>query len=227
MILSSRSESFSKTVMFLWLLNFSKVTTKHTENMTKITQNRWYAKSPSVPFVARQRTLTSIASKICMSHIIIWNLFLLHTSEDFLSTYYSSLTFLKAAKSGGKDSHAFNTEGFLRLLNSFEIIFRQETSIICTTAEVTEANFKCFFFTFYWQKCFCLECWRSKVLPFHCKSTEWAGSSVVCSLEVGIEAIQWKILFVWEFFLWGTFWFTLVCYSMSTCMISMSSITLD
>ena len=112
MILSSRSESFSKTVMFLWLLNFSKVTTKHTENMTKITQNRWYAKSPSVPFVARQRTLTSIASKICMSHIIIWNLFLLHTSEDFLSTYYSNLTFLKAAKSGGKDSHAFNTEVF-------------------------------------------------------------------------------------------------------------------
>ena len=112
MILSSRSESFSKTVMFLWLLNFSKVTTKHTENMTKITQNRWYAKSPSVPFVARQRTLTLIASKICMSHIIIWNLFLLHTSEDFLSTYYSNLTFLKAAKSGGKDSHAFNTEGF-------------------------------------------------------------------------------------------------------------------
>lgn len=81
-------------------------------NMTKITQNRWYAKSPSVPFVARQRTLTSIASKICMSHIIIWNLFLLHTSEDFLSTYYSNLTFLKAAKSGGKDSHDFNTEGF-------------------------------------------------------------------------------------------------------------------
>ena len=38
---------------------------------------------------------------------------------------------------------------FLRLLNSFEIIFRQETSIInCTTAEVTEANFKCFFLLF-------------------------------------------------------------------------------
>ena len=37
---------------------------------------------------------------------------------------------------------------FLRLLNSFEIMFRQETSIICTTAEVTEANFKCFFLLF-------------------------------------------------------------------------------
>ena len=116
---------------------------------------------------------------------------------------------------------------FLRLLNSFEIIFRQETSIICTTARSHRSEFQVLFFTFYWQKCFCLECWRSKVLPFHCKSTEWAWSSVVCSLEVGIEAIQWKILFVWEFFLLGTFWFMLVCYSMSTCMISMSSITLD
>ena len=122
MILSSRSESFSKTVFVIikFFKSYHKTYWKIILfcvifvifNMTKITQNRWYAKSPSVPFVARQRTLTLIASKICMSHIIIWNLFLLHTSEDFLSTYYSNLTFLKAAKSGGKDSHDFNTEGF-------------------------------------------------------------------------------------------------------------------
>ena len=43
---------------------------------------------------------------------------------------------------------------FLRLLNSFEIIFRQETSIICTTAEVTEANSKCFFLLFIGRKVF-------------------------------------------------------------------------
>ena len=41
---------------------------------------------------------------------------------------------------------------FLRLLNSFEIIFRQETSIICTTARSHSSEFQVLFFTFYWQK---------------------------------------------------------------------------
>ena len=62
---------------------------------------------------------------------LIWNLLLLHTViRRFLSTYHSNLTFLKAAKSGGKTVMILILKVCLRLLYSFEIIFRQETSSV-------------------------------------------------------------------------------------------------
>ena len=109
----SRWKSFSKTLMFLRSI-ISKIAAKRTAKKKKITQNKWSEKSPSVPFVARQKTLLlrSLhidASNYHASHVI-WNCLLLHTSKVFprLNTYNRNLTFLKARE----NSHDFNAEGF-------------------------------------------------------------------------------------------------------------------
>ena len=72
---------------------------------------------------------------------------------------------------------------FLRLLNSFNAISN------CL-------------FTFYWQKYF-FACGRwSNVFHCHFKSAEWAGTFVVCSLEVSLRIISLRRSFglpVWNF----------------------------
>ena len=79
-------------------------------------------------FVARQkslllRLLQINTSNICMSRVI-WSLLLLYTSKVFsrLNTYNSNLTFSKARG----NSHDYNTEVFLSLVDSFEIIFKDK-----------------------------------------------------------------------------------------------------
>ena len=72
---------------------------------------------------------------------------------------------------------------FLRLLNSFEIIFRQETSIICTTAEVTEANFKCVFFYFLLAEMFLPRVLAIKSLTFSLQKHRMSGE--FCCLFTG------------------------------------------
>ena len=109
----SRWKSFSKTLMFLRLDNFKNYCKTYGKKKKK-TQNKWSEKSPSVPFVARQKTLLLRllqidASNYHASHVI-WNFLLLHTSKVFprLNTYNRNLMFLKARE----NSHDFNAEGF-------------------------------------------------------------------------------------------------------------------
>lgn len=148
---------------------------------------------------------------------LIWNLLLLHTViRRFLSTYHSNLTFLKAAKSGGKTVMILILKVCLRLLYSFEIIFRQETSSVLQ--QKSQKWISSAFFYFLLVEIFSPRAGDQKSYFFTAKAqNEWGV----------LEAIQWKILFVREFFFRGTFCFTLVCYSISTCTLSVSSITLD
>ena len=106
-------KSFSKTLMFLRSNNFKNYCKTYGKKET-ITQNKWSEKSPSVPFVARQKTLLLRLLQIDASNYhtsrVIWNFLLLHTSKVFprLNTYNCNLTFLKARE----NSHDFNAEGF-------------------------------------------------------------------------------------------------------------------
>ena len=107
---------------------------------------------------------------------LIWNLLLLHTViRRFLSTYHSNLTFLKAAKSGEKTVMILILKFCLGLLNSFEIIFRQEASSVLQ--QKSQKGISSAFFYFLFGGNVFAQSRRSKVLLFHCKSTEWAGSS--------------------------------------------------
>ena len=78
---------------------------------------------------------------------------------------------------------------FSRLVDSFEIIFRQETFSALQRKSQRRISSACLF-TFYRGHFLSRADDQFNVLPFHCKSTEWAGNFVVCSLELGIEAIQ-------------------------------------
>ena len=110
----SRWKSFSKTSMFLRPDNFKNYCKTYGKKKKKITQNKWSEKSPSVPFVARQKMLLLRLLQIDASNYhasrVIWNFLLLHTSKVFprLNTYNRNLTFLKARE----NSHDFNAEGF-------------------------------------------------------------------------------------------------------------------
>ena len=77
---------------------------------------------------------------------------------------------------------------FLRLADSFNIIFRQETSSALQGKSQKRISSACLF-TFNQRTIFALS-WGSNILPFHCKSTKRAGNFVVCLLKVGMEAIQ-------------------------------------
>ena len=56
--------------------------------------------------------------------------------------------------------------------------------------EVREANFKYLFVLLFFPGNFLGPTAGNQQFYLHCKSTEGAGNFVVCSLEVGIEAIQ-------------------------------------
>ena len=121
---------------------------------------------------------------------LIWNLLLLHTViRRFLSTYHSNLTFLKAAKTGEKTVMILILKFCLGLLNSFEIIFRQEASSVLQ--QKSQKWISSAFFYFLLAEMFLPRANDRKSYFFTAKAQNEQGV---------LEAIQWKILFVQEFF---------------------------
>ena len=93
--------------MFLRSHNFKNYCKTYSKKK-QITQNKWSEKSPSEPFVARQKTLLlcllQIDTRNYYATRVIRNFLLLHTSKVFpgLNTYNRNLTFLKARENNCK-----------------------------------------------------------------------------------------------------------------------------
>ena len=92
---------------------------------------------------------------------------------------------------------------FRRLLNSFDTIFRQETSTALqqnSLKQISRQGLVCL--PFAGGKIFFAYGQQLNVFCFRIESAEWAGNFVVCSLEVSLRVISYRQPFrlrVWNF----------------------------
>ena len=121
-----------------------------------------------------------------------WKPLAFYASQLFIGFYYTQ-QWPNISNAGEKFMISI-PKVFLRLLNSFKVIFRQETSTALQRKSQKQINFKtsACLFTFYRWKFFFVYSQQPNIFCFHFNTAEWVGNFVVHSPKASLRIISFR-----------------------------------